>query len=400
MKKRILIIVSRLLQGGIDTVLIEYLKKFDRNRFAITLAIGTCMEEQEIYRNHIPADIPVHYLVKKHALVKYRKLRSVRKISPFLKLYDEALLSPIRRMIQQRNLNRLAKEHDAIIDFDATFYSFLKNCHIPTIAFFHFSFRQYHNGNRRKLERLGHKMEVYDKIVTICNAMKAEGCEMYPYLKDKFVTIYNAFDTEVIRQKAEEPVGSSLIEKPYILAVQRLEESQKDLTTLLKAYQILVKQEAIDESLYVIGEGKSQPMLQQLCEQLEISQRVFFLGKKLNPYPWMKHCHTFVLSSKFEGLPSVLIEAMALNCPIVSSDCPTGPAEILNQGKAGALVPVGDAQQMANAIKCTLKDQEYQRDIHRNMSLQIKNFDIYASVHRIEDLVLSLSHEKNHSSFL
>ena len=120
-------------------------------------------------------------------------------------------------------------------------------------------------------------MEVYDKIVTICDAMKEEGIEMYPALKGKFVTIYNAFDTATIAKKAEEPVNSLLIIRPYILAVQRLEESQKDLSTLIRAYKILVDKYAIKEDLYVIGEGKSRTDLQNLCQRLNITDRVVFL---------------------------------------------------------------------------------------------------------------------------
>ena len=142
MKKRLLIIVNRLLQGGIDTILIEYLKKFDRQKFTISLAIGTCMEEQETYIHSVPSDISVHYLVKKHFLINYRKQRSIKKVSPFIKTYDEMVLSPMRRIVQQRNLNKLIKKNDIVIDFDSTFYSFLKNCPIPKISFFHFIFRQ------------------------------------------------------------------------------------------------------------------------------------------------------------------------------------------------------------------------------------------------------------------
>lgn len=390
MKKRLLIIVNRLLQGGIDTILIEYLKKIDRQKYTISLAIGTCMEEQETYIHSVPSDISVHYLVKKHFLINYRKQRSIKKVSPFIKTYDEMVLSPMRRIIQQRNLNKLIKKNDIVIDFDSTFYSFLKNCPIPKISFFHFSFRQYHNGNKRKLERLGRKMEVYDKIVTICDAMKEEGIEMYPALKDKFVTIYNAFDTATIAKKAEEPVNSPLINRPYILAVQRLEENQKDLSTLIRAYKILVDKYAIKEDLYVIGEGKSRTDLQNLCQRLNITDRVVFLKKQINPYPWMKHCRTFVLSSKFEGFGIVLIEAMALNCPIVSSDCPTGPEEILAFGKAGALVPIGDEQAMATAIERTLSDTEYREELTSNMKEQIKKFDIQVSILEIQNLVSSL----------
>lgn len=104
----------------------------------------------------------------------------------------------------------------------------------------------------------------------------------------------------------------------------------------------------------------------------------------------MKHCRTFVLSSKFEGFGIVLIEAMALNCPIVSSNCPTGPEEILAFGKAGALVPIGDEQAMATAIERTLSDTEYREELTSNMKEQIKKFDIQVSILEIQNLVSSL----------
>ena len=104
----------------------------------------------------------------------------------------------------------------------------------------------------------------------------------------------------------------------------------------------------------------------------------------------MKHCRTFVLSSKFEGFGIVLIEAMALNCPIVSSNCPTGPEEILAFGKAGALVPIGDEQAMATAIERTLSDTEYRDELTSNMKEQIKKFDIQVSILEIQNLVSSL----------
>lgn len=392
MRQRLLIIVSRLLQGGIDTILIEYLKRFDRERFSISLAVGICMEEREVYIDDVPADVPVHYLVKRHTLVKYRKLKTVHRLSFPEKAVDEIVLSPLRRIIQQRNLNKLIAQHDIVIDFDSTFYSFLRNCPIPKIAFFHFSFRQYHNGNPRKLERLGRKLEVYDRVITICEEMRAEGAEMYPHLKDKFVTIYNAFDFDRIRQQAEEEeVDEKLTGIPYILAVQRLEETQKDLTTLIKAYKLLVDKYGLEEHLYVIGEGRSKKELEDLCQSLGLKDRVLFLGRKSNPYCWMKHSRLFVLSSKFEGFGIVLIEAMSLGIPSVSTSCPTGPSEILDYGKAGGLVKVGDVDGMAEEIYRMLSDTEYRLQIEEHMRLQIRKFDIHTTIREIEDQTHSVT---------
>ena len=227
MKKDLLIIVSRILQGGIDNVLVEYLKQFDRTKFNIRLAIVTCMEEHEVCINDIPDDVEIHYLVKKHFLVKYRKMRAVRKMPLHKKIYDEALLNPIRRIIQKKAFDKLVRMSDVVIEFDSSSQSWLKGVSIHEIAFFHFSFSKYHNGNKRKLKRLGKKLDVSDKIATICDEMKNEGIRMYPDLQKKFVMIYNAFDFEVIRKKSLDIVESPLIEQPTIVAVHRLEDTQK-----------------------------------------------------------------------------------------------------------------------------------------------------------------------------
>ncbi len=390
MKKRLLIIVSRLLQGGIETILIEYLKQFDRNKFSIRLAVGICMEEQETCIKQVPYDVPVSYLVKNHFLIKYRKQKSFQKL-PFLKKsYDEVVLNPIRRVVQQTNLNRLIEDSDIVIDFDSTFYSFLKNSTIPKIAFFHFSFKKYHNGHAQKLKRLGGKLNTYDKIVTICNEMREEGIEMFPNLQDKFITIYNAFDFDAIEKKSMQPINSPLAGFPYILAVQRLEESQKDLTTLIKAYKILIDRHKITENLYIIGEGKSREQLTALCRESGLENRIYFLGLQANPYPWIRKSELFVLSSKFEGLPTVLIEALSLEKAIVSTNCPTGPSEILDNGNAGVLVPIEDENSMAEAILLILTDTSYKNQMLNGVRKQKNKFDINNTIKKIEDLALSL----------
>lgn len=390
MKKRLLIIVSRLLQGGIDTILIEYLKQFDRDKFSIKLAVGICMEEQEAYIQYVPVDVPVHYLVKSHSLVKHQKRKCIEKLPPLLKLYDEAILSPIRRTIQERNLDKLISESDLVIDFDSRFYSFLGDCKIPKIAFFHFSFKQYHNGNQKKLIRLGKKLSVYDKIITICNEMKNEGIEMYPNLKDKFITIYNAFNFETIKERASEAIDSPLADSPYILAIQRLEESQKDSTTLIKAYKILIEKYDIEEKLYIIGEGKSKEELEALCRDLELKEKVVFLGYKNNPYPWIGRSRLFALSSRFEGLPTVLIEAMSLGRAIVATNCPTGPMEILDNGNAGILVPMNDENSMAEAMHKMLTDTAYKEQMLEGAKRQLTKFDINHTIIELENLILNL----------
>ena len=134
------------------------------------------------------------------------------------------------------------------------------------------------------------------------------------------------------------------------MSVSRLEESQKDVSTLLRAYATFRSNYVHTEQLLIIGKGKSEQQLRDLAEQLGISNSVHFLGFCANPYPWISRCKLYVQSSKFEGLPTTLIEALLLDKDIVATDCPTGPREILNAGEAGLLTPVGDVEKMAAAM--------------------------------------------------
>jgi glycosyltransferase involved in cell wall biosynthesis len=134
-----------------------------------------------------------------------------------------------------------------------------------------------------------------------------------------------------------------------LLAVGRL-TPQKDFPTLLHALARLPP----DLRLVILGEGSERAALEALAAQLGLLSRVALPGHVENPFAYLARARACVLSSRFEGFPLVLIEALACGCPVVSTDCPYGPAEILAAGRYGALVPVGDAPALADAIAATL----------------------------------------------
>ena len=166
-----------------------------------------------------------------------------------------------------------------------------------------------------------------------------------------------------MRQRGSKPVDDVRINDSYILAIERLEESQKDLSTLIRAYQLLRSEYHHEEKLYLLGKGRDEQLLRQLAESLGISDHVVFLGFSSNPYPWIAHAKAIAHSAKFEGLPTVMIESLIMGKLIVATDCPTGPREILDQGRAGLLTPVGDAEKMAEALHLLLTDEALQASI-------------------------------------
>lgn len=356
---RLLFLISRFLDGGIDTVLIEYLNWLCRNtEHSITLAIALNHEELEVFRSKLDEKINVKYLINYRALTWYKIYARLHPRHFLFSLTDEVFLNPIRRMFIRFNLRKLLRKNDVVIDFDCCHGSFLKKVPngIKRICYYHFSLKENEARDKRRTKTLKRKFDVYDNIALISDAMLDEAKRMFPQFTDKFFRIYNAVDDNIIHRLAEEPVDATLTERPYMLAVERLEESQKDLTTLIHAYKEL----SVDPSipyLYIIGSGKDKSRLQKLIDTLGLHDRVLLLGFHKNTAAWMAKAQLVVHSSKFEGLPTVLIEALMLDKPIVASDCPTGPREILDGGKAGLLVESGNPHAMALAIRQVLDDE-------------------------------------------
>ncbi|MGH7998279.1 MAG: glycosyltransferase [Brasilonema sp.] len=174
--------------------------------------------------------------------------------------------------------------------------------------------------------------------------------------------IYNPVVTPEVFVKAKEPVNHPWFqpgEAPVILAVGRL-YAQKDYPTLIRAFAQVRRVHC--SRLVILGEGPEGASLNTLIRELGLEEDVAMLGFTNNPYAYMANASIFVLSSAYEGLPTVLIEAMAVGTPVVSTNCPSGPAEILANGKYGDLTPVGEPKALAEAILNVLSGNTKQVD--------------------------------------
>lgn len=138
---------------------------------------------------------------------------------------------------------------------------------------------------------------------------------------------------------------------PVILAAGRL-SPQKDFPTLIRAFAMLARERNL--RLLILGEGPERGALESLVQKLGLTGRVELPGFRVNPFAAMSRAQLFVLSSAWEGLPGVLIQAMACGTPVVSTDCPSGPREVLADGHFGPLVPVGNVSELAKAMGQTL----------------------------------------------
>ncbi len=193
-----------------------------------------------------------------------------------------------------------------------------------------------------------------DAIIAVSEGVAQDLIAQTGLPREKVRVIYNPVITPALFAKAKEPVEHPWFQnerKPVILGVGRLTE-QKDFATLLRAFALV--REKYPARLMILGEGEDRPKLEALARQLQLEEDVALPGFVSNPYKYMRRATVFVLSSRWEGLPTVLIEALALGTPVVATDCPSGPREILEEGRWGQLVPVGDVEALAAALNTAL----------------------------------------------
>jgi glycosyltransferase involved in cell wall biosynthesis len=172
--------------------------------------------------------------------------------------------------------------------------------------------------------------------------------------REQIQVIYNPVVTPELEKKKHIPLNHPWFEAdepPVLLSVGRL-APQKDFPTLIESFARVRKTQPM--RLLILGEGPERPALETLIKQLGIENDVSLPGFVENPYPYMVRAALFVLSSRWEGLPTVLIEALYCGTPIIATDCLSGAREILRDGHYGQLVSVGNVDSMAFAIETTL----------------------------------------------
>ena len=194
-----------------------------------------------------------------------------------------------------------------------------------------------------------------DEIIVVSRGVAQDMARITGLPVSKFKVVSNPVISPEMMRSARMDIGHPWFSDnsvPIILGAGRLTR-QKDFATLMRAFARLhVK---IPCRLVILGEGRDRFKLESLAVSLGIARDVALPGFVENPYAFMKRASLFVLSSAWEGSPNVLIEAMSLGIPVVATDCPSGPREILANGRYGKLVPVGNAEKLAAAMQATLK---------------------------------------------
>lgn len=397
MKKiKVLFRSGSLRMGGLERVLVEVLQNINKTDLDIHLLIDDETGEQDVFRKDIPKEIPFHFLKSKEFMEKLDQTRDQKNKNIFSKLKYNIYMQSSRKICKLETLQYITNHgpFDVFIDFDAGATRYIESIPISNkIAWIHNSIPRLLK-KESKIKHFGKRLEKYSKVVAICDDMKEELKKIYPNLSHKLTRIYNPFNFNRIEllQNDDSLLSlhqKNLLQQNYCLMVSRLDCVQKDYDTLLKAFQ-KVKEDGISDFLYIIGDGPDKEQIQQMIQTLNLEDSVFLLGLTKNPYIWMKHSKLLVHASKYEGLPTVLIEAFICGCMVISSDCPTGPREILEQESCGALVPVGDIDALANSLIHYLSKESARKEKEKNVISSRNRFQRDIILQEYENLILSL----------
>ncbi|HEU4839758.1 MAG TPA: glycosyltransferase [Micavibrio sp.] len=180
-----------------------------------------------------------------------------------------------------------------------------------------------------------------DWIIVPSKGVEDDLLQRIPSLKSRITRIANPIDAAKLHALAEQPLSiPTITDQSYILGVGRL-VPQKGFDVLIRAWAELYKAHPL--KLILLGEGPERGKLSALAQSYGLASELVMPGFEKNPYAYMRRARLFVLSSYHEGLPNSLLQALACNCPVVSTDCPSGPAEILDNGKLAPLVAIGNS---------------------------------------------------------
>lgn len=382
--------------GGLERVLIDTLNIIDREKYTVTLIIEDDCEEENIFAEDIPKDVELYFIKPKAMIDKTHSYRVKRKkciLSKILYNYNMHLEHKFTLKRTLEILDKIKDKHgeiDLFIDYDWGATRYIHKLEVKNkVVWIHNSIKNLMK-KESKIRRFGRRLKKYDYIVNICDEMKVETENLYPFLKGKVKRVYNPLDYKKIEKLSLDESeltdkDKELIKEEYILAVSRLDTVQKDYETLLKALKVALEN-GFSKKLYILGDGPDRDEIEKIAAEFNLKDRVVFLGRKKNPYIWMENCSFFVHSSKYEGFGLVLAEAMGLGKAVVSSNCSVGPKEILEFGKSGALFGVGNFKELEEILLKLENNKKLIDELAENAKVRSEEFSFENIGERLDEL--------------
>ena len=220
----------------------------------------------------------------------------------------------------------------------------------------------------------------FDTLVSINNLDQSDIFYTKPYLNLNIVNLYNPTIEMKMDPKLEKNYGK------YILSVARL-ESPKDFITLIKAYNNLDKKIISEYKLLIVGDGPDRELIENEINELNLKDNVILVGSQTNVVKYYKNASLFILSTKVEGLGMVIVEAMENGCPVIATDAPFGPRDIIRNNEYGVLCPVGDYKKMSEEITNLLTNEELRKKYIKQGYKRYKDFTAETIINKFYQII-------------
>ncbi len=354
-KKKIIFVMPSLSGGGAERVMLSLVKHIDKQKFE---PIFVLMKKEGRFLNLLPKELKVINLNSSNARYAIFKIAKViRDIKPdivFSTLGHLNLLIAVIKPFFSKEIKFISRESNTVS---------LENRQEKYPKLFNWLYRNVYNN--------------FDQIITQSKYMRDDLIKNFGIKKEKIFVIYNPVDIEEIDKKSQQ-TGECILPKDKInlIAVGRL-TPQKGFDILIDALNYL------DDRFYlsIFGEGDDKSVLQEKIIRLGLIDKITLHGFSNNPYPFMKNGNLFILSSRYEGLPNVVLEANACGLACVAFDTPGGTAEIIKENKTGVLVKKFEALSLANAINTAIKSDFDSKYIKKYCT---QNFNVSKIVQKYE----------------
>jgi len=325
MQKKVLMVIDSLGAGGAEKVALNLASAFQNEEYHVDI-----ITVDNIVTYEVDDNISIYSLHFKKGLFDYYRYRK-------------------RLHVMINELQRNGTYEMIIVHLQKSTRLMKGYKHPKLVNVVHSTLSQASLSNRtglRKFLKIKRLRKIYDGLntVAVSNGI-AEDIRQIGIVPKSLQVVYNPVDTAELSQKADETPSCSC-DNEYIVYVGRLAASKRH-DRALEAY----KRSGIQESFLIVGEGEMRDSITAKIKVLGLKERVKLCGFQSNPYAIVKKAKLLVLSSDYEGLPTVLIEALSLGVPVVSTDCPSGPREILGEYMPESLVPLDDIDALASAIK-------------------------------------------------
>ena len=352
MASKLFVLRPTLGQGGADRVTLTLLQQFDRRLFRPSLILSQVTGE---YIDDLPEDVTVHSLGGKRLFTSWLPLtRLLRQQKPDILFSTSSgtnIIAVIAHMLSGRHGRLVLSERNVLA-----------------------------HGKKSLKRRLliGLKRLLYgraDQITAVSQGVKDDLVQQLGLEAEKITVVYNPIVNEQMLALAQESLDHPWFEQdiPVVLGIGRL-VYEKGFDILFQAIAQVREKRPI--KLVILGHGPLEEELQSQIDALSLTDDISLAGFDKNPFKYMARCTVFVLSSRNEGLPGALIQSMACGAAVISTDCPSGPSEIITPESDGVLIPVEDVDVMAAQIERLLDDPERRRTFSENARKSAERFRV------------------------